>query len=213
MGVRLRLRVNGEARTAEVEPRLSLADFLRQTLGLTGTHVGCEMGACGACTVLVDGEPVRACLLLAVQAAGADVRTVESLGRPEALHPLQAASADPLVRTASFDAATCTFSVPARTAAVFWATRPAAQQLALLAAEIDGLVADGTLDHGQGRALKAKLEAAQKKLRQGHDGPAAHQVGAFIHQVEALAAAGVLSPERAGDLIADAEAILEELEG
>jgi aerobic-type carbon monoxide dehydrogenase small subunit (CoxS/CutS family) len=89
--VRVRLRVNGEPRAAEVEPRLLLSDFLRDVLGLTGTHVGCEMGACGACTVIVEGEPVRACLFLAVQADGADVRTVESLGTPEALHPLQQA--------------------------------------------------------------------------------------------------------------------------
>jgi carbon-monoxide dehydrogenase small subunit len=91
MRVRVRLRVNGEPRAAEVEPRLLLSDFLRDVLGLTGTHVGCEMGACGACTVIVEGEPVRACLFLAVQADGADVRTVESLGTPEALHPLQQA--------------------------------------------------------------------------------------------------------------------------
>ena len=73
--------VNGAAHRAAVEPRLLLADFLRHTLGLTGTHVGCEHGVCGACTVLVDGDSARSCLMLAVQADGRNVETVESLGR------------------------------------------------------------------------------------------------------------------------------------
>ncbi|HEX7185941.1 MAG TPA: pullulanase-type alpha-1,6-glucosidase, partial [Thermoanaerobaculia bacterium] len=100
------------------------------------------------------------------------------------LHPLQAASADPVVRTASFNAGTCTFSVPARTAAVFWVVRPAAEQLALLSGEIDDLVAAGGLSHGQGNALKAKLSAALQKVQQGQNGPAANQVQAFISQVQ-----------------------------
>jgi len=86
--------VNGEAHERAVEPRLLLSDFLRHELGLTGTHVGCEHGVCGACTVLVDGRAVRSCLLLAVQVHGREVATVESLAaeaRPEALHPLQQA--------------------------------------------------------------------------------------------------------------------------
>jgi carbon-monoxide dehydrogenase small subunit len=75
-----------------VEARRSLADFLREDLALTGTHVGCEHGVCGACTVLLDGAPVRSCLLLAVQADGAEVKTVEGLAPPDGgLHPLQAA--------------------------------------------------------------------------------------------------------------------------
>ena len=88
------LTVNGEARTKDVEPRKTLADFLREDLGLTGTHLGCEHGVCGACTVIVDGEPVRSCLMLAVQANGATVRTVEGLGAPDALNPLQTAMRD-----------------------------------------------------------------------------------------------------------------------
>jgi aerobic-type carbon monoxide dehydrogenase small subunit (CoxS/CutS family) len=72
--------VNGERRTALAEPRRTLVDFLREDLLLTGTHVGCEHGVCGACTVLVDGEPVRACLMLAVQASGHEVRTLEGAG-------------------------------------------------------------------------------------------------------------------------------------
>jgi carbon-monoxide dehydrogenase small subunit len=72
-----------------IEPRLLLSDFLRDTLGLTGTHVGCEHGVCGACTVLVNGDSVRSCLMLAVQANGAEVVTVEGLGSPEQLNVLQ----------------------------------------------------------------------------------------------------------------------------
>ncbi|HEX9731414.1 MAG TPA: (2Fe-2S)-binding protein [Thermoanaerobaculia bacterium] len=86
--------VNGEARERAVEPRLLLSDFLRHELGLTGTHVGCEHGVCGACTVHVDGRAVRSCLLFAVQVHGREVATVESLAaeaRPETLHPLQQA--------------------------------------------------------------------------------------------------------------------------
>jgi len=84
--------VNGQAYEREVEPRLLLSDFLRHDLGLTGTHVGCEHGVCGACTVLFDGEPVRSCILLAVQADGHAVTTVEALApNPDQLHPLQQA--------------------------------------------------------------------------------------------------------------------------
>ena len=82
--------VNGQAQTRDVETRLNLADFLRHELELTGTHVGCEHGACGACTVLVDGEAVRSCLMLAVQANGHEVTSVEGLAAADgALHPVQ----------------------------------------------------------------------------------------------------------------------------
>ena len=84
------LRVNGRREVGLAEPRVTLAEFLREELGLTGTHVGCEQGVCGACTVVVDGAAVRSCLLFAVQAEGCDVETVEGLG-PEGLHPLQQA--------------------------------------------------------------------------------------------------------------------------
>jgi aerobic carbon-monoxide dehydrogenase small subunit len=86
---RIALTVNGRRIEAEVEPRLLLTDFLRGTLGLTGTHVGCEHGVCGACTILLDGRSARACLMLAVQADGASLETVESLGTPEMLSELQ----------------------------------------------------------------------------------------------------------------------------
>src|SRR5438552_15070972 len=84
------LSVNDESYTRMVEPRLLLSDFLRHELGLTGTHVGCEHGVCGACTVLLDGEPVRSCLMFAVQANGHSVMTVEGLTDDSSdLHPLQ----------------------------------------------------------------------------------------------------------------------------
>jgi carbon-monoxide dehydrogenase small subunit len=85
------LTVNGSRYERAVEPRMLLSDFLRHELGLTGTHVGCEHGVCGACTILFDGQPIRSCLQFAVQAGGHDIRTVEGLGTPEKLHPLQEA--------------------------------------------------------------------------------------------------------------------------
>lgn len=83
--------VNGEAREAYVEPRRTLADFLRDDLELTGTHIGCEQGVCGACTVIVDGDAVRSCLTFAVQVSGSEVTTVEGLASGEQLHPIQEA--------------------------------------------------------------------------------------------------------------------------
>ncbi len=89
--MRIELQVNGTAVAAEVEPRTSLADFLRDTLRLTGTHIGCEHGVCGACTVIVGGAAMHSCLMLAVQAEGEKVITVEGLSNDDALTPLQAA--------------------------------------------------------------------------------------------------------------------------
>jgi aerobic-type carbon monoxide dehydrogenase small subunit (CoxS/CutS family) len=89
----LTFTLNGERREARVDPRIHLGDFLRHSLGLTGTHLGCEHGVCGACTVIVNGAPVRSCLMLAVQIDGTVVETVESLGKPGALSPLQQAFA------------------------------------------------------------------------------------------------------------------------
>jgi carbon-monoxide dehydrogenase small subunit len=92
--IRISVTVNGRVHEREVEPRLLLSDFLRHDLGLTGTHVGCEHGVCGACTLLFDGEPVRSCILLAVQADGHAITTVEALAPAYpagALHPLQQA--------------------------------------------------------------------------------------------------------------------------
>jgi carbon-monoxide dehydrogenase small subunit len=83
--------VNGEAHEADVEPRLLLVHFLRDDLGLTGTHVGCDTSSCGACTVLLDGVPVKSCTIFAVQADGQEVTTVEGLAGPGGLHPIQEA--------------------------------------------------------------------------------------------------------------------------
>jgi aerobic-type carbon monoxide dehydrogenase small subunit (CoxS/CutS family) len=87
------VEINGQAYEREVEPRLLLSDFIRHEAGLTGTHVGCEHGVCGACTVQIDGEPMRSCLMFAIQAQGRSVRTVEAMneGMDGALHPLQQA--------------------------------------------------------------------------------------------------------------------------
>jgi aerobic carbon-monoxide dehydrogenase small subunit len=89
--ITIHLTVNGVAYERTVEPRLLLSDFLRHELNLTGTHVGCEHGVCGACTVLFDGAAVRSCIMFAVQADGHSVETVESLGTPDNLHPIQEA--------------------------------------------------------------------------------------------------------------------------
>ncbi|HKN93722.1 MAG TPA: (2Fe-2S)-binding protein, partial [Thermoleophilaceae bacterium] len=91
--VRVNVTVNGESRSSDVEPRLLLVHYLRDTLGLTGTHIGCDTSNCGACTVLMDGESVKSCTVLAVQADGADVQTIEGMAPAGngALHPIQEA--------------------------------------------------------------------------------------------------------------------------
>ncbi len=92
--VRVNVTVNGEARESDVEPRLLLVHYLRDTLGLTGTHIGCDTSNCGACTVLLDGEAVKSCTVLAAQADGAEVKTIEGMagdGANGAMHPLQEA--------------------------------------------------------------------------------------------------------------------------
>lgn len=93
--MRIELIVNGSPEAVEVEPRTTLADALREQLGLTGTHLGCEHGVCGACTILVDDQLLRACLMLAVQASGVEVRTIEGLEADDGtLHPVQQAFSD-----------------------------------------------------------------------------------------------------------------------
>ena len=89
--VRISLTVNGERHEREVEPRRLLSDFLREDLGLTGTHVGCEHGVCGTCNVMLNGQTARACLIFAAQLDGAEIRTVESLGTVDKMHPIQEA--------------------------------------------------------------------------------------------------------------------------
>jgi carbon-monoxide dehydrogenase small subunit len=89
--VRVEVTVNGERHESDVEPRLLLVHYLRDTLGLTGTHVGCDTSNCGACTVHLNGEAVKSCTVLAAQADGSEVTTVEGIGKEDALHPLQEA--------------------------------------------------------------------------------------------------------------------------
>jgi aerobic carbon-monoxide dehydrogenase small subunit len=88
---RLRVTVNGETRESEVEPRLLLVHYIREHLGLTGTHIGCDTSNCGACTLHVDGEAVKSCTLLAMQADGSEIKTIEGMGTDGQLHPLQEA--------------------------------------------------------------------------------------------------------------------------
>jgi carbon-monoxide dehydrogenase small subunit len=87
--VKVTMRVNGAEKTGDVEPRVLLVDFLRSNLALTGTHVGCDTTSCGACTVLLDGEPVKSCTLLAVQVEGRDIKTVEGIAQGGTLAPIQ----------------------------------------------------------------------------------------------------------------------------
>ena len=87
--MKIRLTVNGETQDAEIAPRTLLVHFLREELGLTGTHIGCETSLCGACTVHLDGKAVKSCTMFAVQADGCDVRTIEGMGEADALHPVQ----------------------------------------------------------------------------------------------------------------------------
>jgi carbon-monoxide dehydrogenase small subunit len=89
MNMPLKIRVNGTLRESEIEPRVLLVDFLRESCGLTGTHVGCETGVCGACTVLVDGQAVKSCTMFAVQADGSEVTTVEGVSSNGEMHPVQ----------------------------------------------------------------------------------------------------------------------------
>jgi carbon-monoxide dehydrogenase small subunit len=96
----IELTVNGQRHSGEAEPRMLLSDFLREELGLTGTHVGCEHGVCGACTVMVNGETARSCLMFAVQASGAAVRTIEGLGTVDDMHPYNAKPSDEEIREA-----------------------------------------------------------------------------------------------------------------
>jgi len=87
----MELKINGQSHRVEIEARKTLADTLREDCGLTGTHLGCEHGVCGACTVLLDGEPIRSCLMFAVQCRGSEIETVEGLAEDGELHPLQEA--------------------------------------------------------------------------------------------------------------------------
>ena len=149
----LTFTVNGEEHRLEVEPRRLLADVLRDDLGLTGTHLGCEQGACGACTVLLDGGAVRSCLIFAVQAEGAEVTTVEALARGGVLHPLQAAFRD-------HHAVQCGFCTPGMLlAALDLLARSPAPTAAEVREELSGNLCRCT---GYGRIVDAVLDAAAR---------------------------------------------------
>jgi carbon-monoxide dehydrogenase small subunit len=147
--------VNGERIELRVEPRRTLADALREDCGLTGTHLGCEHGVCGACTVLVDGEPVRACLMFAVQADGASVTTVEGLqGADGELHPLQEAFV-------AHHGLQCGFCTPGMlmSAVHLLATHPDADR-ATIRAEMSGNICRCTGYQGIVDAVQAAAEQA-----------------------------------------------------
>ena len=94
--------INGTSRSLDVEARRSLADVIREEVGLTGTHLGCEHGVCGACTILLDGQPARACLMLAVQADGAEITTIEGLADGDEMHPVQKAMKEAMAFQCAF---------------------------------------------------------------------------------------------------------------
>ncbi len=127
------------------------------------------------------------------------------------LHPMQRQSSDPVVRTASFTGSTCSFTVPGRTAAVFVTIRTAEEQLILLRSSVEGLVAAGVLNGGQGNALLAKLKAAERQMQIGRNQTAASQIEAFVHQVESFVSTGVLTSDQAFGLLQDARGILDAL--
>jgi pullulanase-type alpha-1,6-glucosidase len=162
-----------------------------------------------------DGAVDRAHDLLVVVLNAADetrsFQTPELEDRPLVLHPIQAASADPVVRTASFEGSFGAFSVPARTAAVFWTYRPAADQIRLLIADVNALAASGALSGGRANGLKAKLQAALKQAERGNTTPAIHQLEAFAIQVHVLQVQGFLTPEVAQELIDHANLAIERL--
>lgn len=161
--------INGRALSAEVEPRLLLSDFIRHHAGLTGTHVGCEHGVCGACTVLVDGAPQRACLVFAVQADGTEIRTVEGLAAPdEPLHPVQQAFHEEHGMQCGF----CTSGFLMTTVALLEETpHPSDEQL------VDAI--SGNLCRCTGyRNIVRAVRSAERKLAGGAGTPSANGAGA-----------------------------------
>ena len=149
------LRVNGRDYAVETEARKSLADVLREECGLTGTHIGCEHGVCGACTILLDGKPVRACLMFGIQAQHAGIRTVEGLADGDALHPLQQAFTE-------HHALQCGFCTPGflMLGAALWeaGTKPTEAELqALLSSNLCRCTGYGNIR----KAIAAALEARE----------------------------------------------------
>ena len=159
----------------------------------------------------VDRAHARIVVLFNANRDAASFAAADFAGLPFVLHPILAASHDPVVRTTSFSRASGTFSVPARTAAVLWALRPADQRIGLLAGDIDGLVANGTLNPGQGNALSVKLRAALAQFGRGNSQAAANELRAFGNQVRAFVSAGILSPGQGASLAGEAQQITNQI--
>ncbi len=162
--MRVSFSVNGQPEQLDVEPRRTLADALREDLGLTGTHLGCEHGVCGACTILLDGEPVRACLVFAVQADGCSLTTVEALAGPDGdLHPLQAAFS-------ACHALQCGFCTPGiLMSALYLLSEDPAPSRERIRAELAGNICRCT---GYGTIVDAVQLAARDLNQTAGDGPA-----------------------------------------
>ncbi|PYQ08976.1 MAG: hypothetical protein DMF82_00320, partial [Acidobacteria bacterium] len=161
----------------------------------------------------VDRRHDRVVVLINAHRMTQIFRDGDFAGRRFLLHPVLRSSPDPVVRTTSFDRATGTFSVPPRTAAVFWTRRPLDEQIRLLEADVDALVARGALNAGQGHALDAKLEAALGQLARGGNATAVNQLQAFVNQTRVFANAGILTSEDAGALRAEAQSIVAQAAG
>jgi carbon-monoxide dehydrogenase small subunit len=154
---RIAVAVNGTEREAEVEGRLLLVDFLREELGLTGTHSACDDGVCGACTVLVDGQPVKSCLMLAAQVDGGDVTTVEGIGAPQSLHPVQQA----FVEAGAVQCGYCTPGMVVATAALL-ARNPDPDDEAIRAGLVGNVCRCGSY-----QAIRDAVRLAARELANG----------------------------------------------
>lgn len=153
---RVELTINGRRHTATVEARMSLSDYLRNEAGYTGVHIGCEHGVCGACTIIVDGRAVRSCLMLAVQASGAEITTAEGLAAPDGtLHPVQQAMRDNHALQCGF----CTPGVVCTLAALTEGTASASEEQLLAA--MSGHICRCTGYQGIRKAAKALAGAAK----------------------------------------------------
>jgi pullulanase-type alpha-1,6-glucosidase len=197
--------------------RLRTADDVKQRLTFYNTGPGQRPGLIVMGLSDADGSVDRRhdqiVVLINANREGQIFTVDDFAGRRFFLHPAQRASHDPVVRTASFDGSSGKFSVPARTAAVFWTLRPVRDRLRRLQADVDGLIVRGVLNAGQGHALEAKLEAALGQVARGNNGTAIHQLRAFVNQTRAFANAGILPPEEGAPLSGEAQSIIDQAAG
>ncbi|HEX6901504.1 MAG TPA: pullulanase-type alpha-1,6-glucosidase [Thermoanaerobaculia bacterium] len=197
--------------------RLRTGDQIKERVGFHNTGPSQIPGMIVMSVTDADGGVDRGHDRLVVVLNGSDETQSFTLapfqGAPLVLHPLQAASADPLVRTASFNSASGAFSVPGRTAAVFWSLRPITDQIELLIADVDALLAAGDISHGHANALKAKLRAALKQAERGNLNTAANQLQAFVNQVSDLQEDGLLPQDDAQALIDNANVAIDQIRG